>query len=334
MMTSLLNMLFRPRVLLARLPKRFLVYLFGGLVAGFVSPAAAVEPVRFQLRATAQADSTGVYLNQVIDTRDALPSVRLCDSPAFGKAATLTREQVAGYLREAGAELVISNWAGPEMVRITRRIRTLTEADMLNLLTETLQRDCVKDRGELELRPTRGWAEVPVPDEPLTLRILEQPTGGIAPAALYRFEIRSAREGVGIWQTAVQVRIWRDIWVAHSAVKRGEPLSDADLVRERRDVLPLRDSCADFVSQDSSLEFSEAVISGNPILARTLKPRAVIHRGQLAQAVFQDGALSITMKVEALEDGAPGQIIRTRNPVSRRDVSARVVNEQTLLISL
>ena len=50
--------------------------------------------------------------------------------------------------------------------------------------------------------------------------------------------------------------------------------------------------------------------------------------------VLQDGALSITMKVEVLEDGAPGQIIRARNPISRRDVSGKVLNEQTILITL
>jgi flagella basal body P-ring formation protein FlgA len=40
------------------------------------------------------------------------------------------------------------------------------------------------------------------------------------------------------------------------------------------------------------------------------------------------------MKVEVLEDGAPGQIIRARNPISRRDVSGKVLNEQTILVTL
>lgn len=299
-----------------------------------MSSAQAVEPSNFQLRASASADSTGIFLSQVVDTREALPVVRLGDSPTFGKTSSLTREQIAGLLRAAGSDLAVTNWSGPETVRISRRARIFTEADLLNLLTETLQRGCVKDKGELELRPTRPWTEISLPDEPLTLNILEQPTAGVTAAFITRFEIRTAREGLGIWQGSYQARIWREVWVAHSPVRRGEPLDTADVIRERRDVLPVREALADFVAPDAALEFSEPVISGSPVLARTLKPRKVVHRGQIAQAVLQNGALSITMKVELLEDGAPGQIIRARNPLTRRDVSGKVLNEQTLLITL
>ena len=318
------------------MPRRFfpLVFLFGCLCGGFVFPAQAVEPSNFQLRASASADSTGIFLNQLVDTREALPVLRLCDSPAFGKAATLTREQIAGLLRAAGSELAVTNWPGPGTIRITRRTRAFTEADLLNLLTETLQRDCVKDKGELELRPTRPWTEVNLPDEPLTLKILEQPTAGVTAAFITRFEIRTAREGLGVWQASFQAHIWREVWVAHTPIRRGESLDTADVIRERRDVLPVREALADFVVPDAAFEFSEPIMSGNLLLARTLKPRKVVHRGQIAQAVLQDGTLSITMKVEVLEDGAPGQIIRARNPLTRRDVSGKVVNEQTLLITL
>ena len=49
---------------------------------------------------------------------------------------------------------------------------------------------------------------------------------------------------------------------------------------------------------------------------------------------MQDGALNIMMKVEVLEDGAPGQIVEVRNPASMRSLSGKVVNDQTVEISL
>lgn len=336
MITFTSSEFYRRRVPPSRSTKRFLhiVFLFVCLFGGFVFAAQAVEPSNFQLRATAQADSTGIFLNQLVDTHEALPVLRLCDSPAFGKISTLTRPQLAELLRAAGSDLAISNWTGPETIRITRRCRAFTEADLLNLLTETLQRDCVKDKGELELRPTRPWAEVVLPDEPLTIKILEQPTAGVTAAFLTRFEIRTAREGLGIWQGSYRAYIWREVWIAHSPVRRGESLDTADVVRERRDVLPVREALADYVTPDGTLEFAEPVQANGILLSRVLKPRKVVHRGQIAQAVLQNGPLSITMKVELLEDGAPGQIVRARNPLSRRDVSGKVVNEQTILINL
>ena len=317
-------------------PKRFwlVVFLFAWLGGGFVHLAHAGEPSNFQLRPSAQADSTGILLSQIIDSRDPLPALRLCDSPAFGKISVLTREQITGLLRDAGADLTVTNWLGADAVRVSRRARAFTEADLLNLLTDTLQRDYVKDKGELELRPTRPWTELNLPDEPLTLKILELPTAGVTPAFITRFQICTAREGLGVWQITAKASVWREVWVAHSAIKRGDPLSTADLARERRDVLSVREALADFSTPDPALQLAEPVPAGTLLLARALKPRTVVHRGQLAQAVLQDGPLSITMKVEVLEDGAPGQIIRARNPLSRRDVTGKVLNEQTLLITL
>jgi flagella basal body P-ring formation protein FlgA len=111
-------------------------------------------------------------------------------------------------------------------------------------------------------------------------------------------------------------------------------ISEADVARERRDVLGVYESLAEFSTDDLSLELGSQVQAGGILLARHLKPRAVVHRGQIANALLEDGALSIMMKVEVLEDGAPGQIVRARNPVSLRNLSGKVINEKTILISL
>ena len=214
------------------------------------------------------------------------------------------------------------------------RTRAFSESEVLTLLAATLQRNYVKDRGDLELRFTQPWTAPALPDEPLTVNILELPTAGVTPSFIVRFQLCTARENLGTWQAAVQAHVWRETWVAHGTLRRGEPVNQADVVRERCDVLNLREALAEFSTDDSNLELAEPVSAGMPLLARMIKPRPVIHRGQITNAYVQDGTLSITTKVEALEDGALGQTIRARNPVSRRDLSGRVLDGQTILISL
>ena len=214
------------------------------------------------------------------------------------------------------------------------RQRTINENDLLALLTTTLQKECVKDKGDLELRLARAWTPTAIPDEPLSVKILDLPATGVTSSFILRFELRTARATVGTWQLSLQARIWRDVWIARSALKRGELAAEADLDRDRRDILALREPLAEFSPGDTSLELAEPLQAGSPVLARSVKARPVIHRGQAADALVQDGALSITMKVEALEDGAPGQIIRVRNAQSRRDIRGKVLNEQTILIPL
>jgi flagella basal body P-ring formation protein FlgA len=212
--------------------------------------------------------------------------------------------------------------------------RVITEIEVVTLLTAVLQRDYVKERGDLELRFTQPWVAPTLPDESLTMKISELPTAGVTPAFIVRFQLCTAERTLGTWQANVQAHVWREVWVAHSTLRRGAPLNSADVVHERYDVLKVREALADFSMDDADLELAEQVSSGAPLLARMIKPRVVIRRGQLTNARLQDGALTITTKVEALEDGAPGQTIRARNPVSRRDVRGQVVDGQTLLISL
>lgn len=214
------------------------------------------------------------------------------------------------------------------------QLRAFAESDLLALLTTTLQRDYVKDRGDLELRFTQPWSAPMLPDEPLILKVLEMPTVGVTPSFIVRFQLCTATATLGTWQAAVQAHVWREVWVAHTSLSRGEPVSAADVTRERRDVLNIHEALAEFSADDANLELAEPVAAGVPLLARVIKPRVVIHRGQVANALVQDGGLSVTTKVEALEDGAPGQMIRARNPVSRRDLSGRVLDGQTILISL
>jgi flagella basal body P-ring formation protein FlgA len=212
--------------------------------------------------------------------------------------------------------------------------RTFSESDLLALLTATLQRDHVQDRGELELRLTQPWKTLKVPDEPLSLEVLDLPTMGVTSMFIVRFELRTPQRSLGTWQAPVQARVWREVWVARSDLPRGDSVSDPAIERERRDVLTLHEPLADFEPGDSNLMLAEPVRAGAPLLARAVKLRPVLHRGQLADAVVRDGALSVTIKVEVLEDGVPGQVIRARNPQSRRDIRGKVINEHTILVAL
>ncbi len=71
-----------------------------------------------------------------------------------------------------------------------------------------------------------------------------------------------------------------------------------------------------------------------PVLNRSVRVRPVIRRGQVVDGVYQDGSLSISLKVETLEDGLLGQTVRVRNPKTKRELYGKVQNEQTVLIAL
>ncbi|MBI5385913.1 MAG: flagellar basal body P-ring formation protein FlgA [Verrucomicrobia bacterium] len=303
---------------------------------GFGSRARATEPSALLLRASAQVDSEGVFLNHLVAAASnaPLPALRLTNAPLFGQVLTLSRAQVAGWIAQLAPEWATTNFTGPASIRITRRARAFAESDLLTLLTQTLQRDHVKDRGELELRLVRPWTALSLPDEPITMRLLDLPTAGVSPMFIVRFELRAGNELLGAWQSAAQARVFREVLVARVTLKRGDTMREDDFARERRDLLAMRDPVFEMPGGEFAYEMADGLQAGAPAALRSFRLKPLLHRGQSADALVQDGALSVTMKVEVLEDGAPGQLVRARNPQSKREVRGKVLNEQTLLIPL
>ena len=304
-----------------------------GLGFSEISRARAGEVAPLQLVATAQVSGDGIFLPQIFQSAQPLPAIRLADAPAFGKNSVLTRAQVLDLLA-ANAPDLGTNFSGADIVRIARRTRTLGESDILGLLTSDLQRDYIKDKGQLELHLAQPWNPLLLPDEPLTLDILEMPAVGVTPGFIVRFTLRTAHETLGTWSANLQAHVWREVLVASSQLQRGDAVTPDQFARERRDLLVVREPVAELGANDDAYELAESVPAGAPLLARMLKARAVIHRGQRADALVQDGPLSVKTKVEVLEDGAPGQMVRARNALTHRELTGKVLDEKTILISL
>ena len=298
--------------------------------------AAAAPAVSWQLTAEARVDSTGIFLNQIVNATPpvALPQIRLAPAPPLGQTISLTRDQVIALARTNLPGINSTNWTGPARVRVSRRVRSLGESELADLLTAALQREYVKDLGELELRLATPWAAVTVPDEPLAVTLTQMPGAGINADFLAGFDLWNGKERVGHWQAVLLARVWRQMPVAHSPLLRGQLLRDADITMERRDVLALHDMVLQISKDDNSLALVENIAAGLTVPNRAVRPRPLLKRGQLVDGVFEQGSLTISLKVEILEDGLLGQTIRVRNPKTRRELYGKVQNEETVSIAL
>jgi flagella basal body P-ring formation protein FlgA len=287
-----------------------------------------------ELLPQASVGSRGVFLSDLVTNRTGqiVPPVLLGASPAIGRTVFLSRLQVNELLERKAPELACTNWGGTERIRIVRAARVVNEPLLKEMLTSSLQKDEVKDRGELELRFTRPWANILVPDEPLSIKLVELPASGISSSFVCRFELIVGSETIGTYQQPVHATIWKEIYVAHSLLTRGQLLRDADVALEKRDILNNRDYLVTIPLDDPYLELRENVPAGTQLTSRQLRLRAIIKRGRQVDAMFQDDSLTIAVKAEALEDGVPGQIVRVRNLQSRREFKGKVQDEQTVLV--
>lgn len=284
----------------------------------------------------AQVDSTGVFLDQVLSSgpTNSAMHIRISDAPAVGKLVTLSRAQLQALVVSVAPDVADQGWVGAASIQILRRTRPLPESEILQAIHSHLLKNAVRDHGELEVRFLRVWNPVTIPDEDYTLRVSDLPQGGLTSTFQIRFELLVGRESLGIWQIGVEARLFRNVWVSRQQLRRSEPVSEGDFALERRDVLRTRDMITEDTDLSHGWQMVENLNPGQPALRRSVQPRAVILRGQMVDALLKDGQISISLKAEVLDSGVPGQLIRLRNPISRKELRGKVINEQMVQIQM
>src|SRR6185312_8103537 len=97
--------------------------------------------------------------------------------------------------------------------------------------------------------------------------------------------MKAGDEIVGTWQINVNAKIWREVWVARSALLRGQMLQNADIGQERRDVLSFKEGLTSLPPDISSYDIAENLSGGAILTARAIKQRPIIKRGKTLDAL-------------------------------------------------
>jgi flagella basal body P-ring formation protein FlgA len=142
-------------------------------------------------------------------------------------------------------------------------------------------------------------------------------------------EVRGARRSA-----AVDLEVRVPVAVATRRLRRGE-LLEADAIRfETRELRRLPDDVLTAPSAAVGQRLRVAVREGSPLLVGYLAAEDVVHRGDaLVVDAGRDG-LDLHIEVRALEGGALGQVIRARNPASRREFPVEVTGPRAGRLAL
>jgi flagella basal body P-ring formation protein FlgA len=115
------------------------------------------------------------------------------------------------------------------------------------------------------------------------------------------------------------------VLVAATNISSGQPLTASMF---RQETKQLNQSPTQFYSEFDGLEFLELVrpiTAGSPIRKQDLKKSTLVRKGEPVQHVISSiTGLTLSVKLEAAEDGFAGEQIRLKNPESGRTVMGRV----------
>lgn len=208
----------------------------------------------------------------------------------------------------------------------------LTEVQVVGLLEQALRVFTSKE-GELRVVRVLGFSPIPLSRGDAITEVLL-----ISPSNSSRFgtAMLSAKDPEERLLLRRSIRFeweWkRPVWVAAEAQPSGPVQSEA-FVSETRDVLNMAGEPVLTSPLPSSLVLIRPVGKGDPLVQTNIKPAIAVTKGAAVSAEFRSGALLVTMRAVALENGSVGQTIRVMNPSSRKELYGKVTHENVVEVT-
>ncbi|MDQ0086088.1 flagella basal body P-ring formation protein FlgA [Variovorax boronicumulans] len=310
------------------------------------------EPlVSIELRPQVKLDQSSVRLGDVayLTTRD-LPTLRrlmtlpLGPAPRPGSPAVLDRDTIVRWVEaRSGLQTVDSalrvrssaiRWTGASETEIESAAQQLSGETVVNAARSALLNWLSQRSVRAEVEPVSTVRELFLPPGVPKLRV--------RPLANQTQPTRRMLVWVDAWvddrfvrTTAVvfEVSAWAPVAVATTNVGRGATVDPVVLrgAMETRevDLTTLRQGTPRAIKAggepaDGSERFRRPLRPGEVLTSAHLEATPAVMRGNWAHLLARSGDVSVESRVEVLQDGRPGQVVRVKVPGSSGEVLARV----------
>lgn len=205
----------------------------------------------------------------------------------------------------------------------------LTREHLVSELTRHLAAHFNLD-GELQLELLRPWSPPARLAKSWQLEVLEFPA--VAGSSML-LRCRVLADGAPAAESTLVLRasLWRDAWASRMPLANGDTFDPSMLEVRRVDLFRERDALPAAVG-DRSYAMTRAVAAGRLLTWRDVGRRPLVRKGQFVEVSAVEGQLVVTMKALAMENGAQGETVTVRNPESRKDFAAMVVDENRVQV--
>jgi flagella basal body P-ring formation protein FlgA len=129
------------------------------------------------------------------------------------------------------------------------------------------------------------------------------------------------------------VKLYQNVVVAARALAVHEQISAECLRYERLDVGRLAPGFLTDMNKVIGLQVRNSLQPGMVLTAYILDKPVIIARGSTVSTLARAGNLEVSTVGTVMQDGALGQIIRVQNANSRKFMSAKVLDEATVLVT-
>lgn len=261
-----------------------------------------------------------------------LQQIRLGRTPAPGQSIIFSAELLMIRLHTAGSDLTGLNWQVPPQFKVTARSQLVTGERLAGLATQYLQTHL--DGSDVEFRPVGQLQDLMVPPGDVSFSI-DLPYGlkYNAPTTVHISLGLDGQPYTSV-RARFEIKKYEQVAVASRAIAPRELVSDDNIIFERRDIGRMPPGYFTEPNRILGLvvkrQLSPGMVMGESVLEKPL----LIERGKTVRIVALTGGIEVSTPGVALQSGSVGQSIRVKNTNSQKVITARILDETTVLAQI
>jgi len=290
-----------------------------------------VRPSSEVTRSTVTVGDIATVQTETKDMADRIKGITICSSPLPGKSRVVAREQVITALKRSGIYNSIELLC-PQCINVSRSCTTVKG----DAIFETVRQFILNAQtwpGTVSVEPVRMPAPEIVPAGQLELRVKPGPRTIGRGRNYVPVEILTDGHAYRVVSVPVLVRMIAKVPVSSRAVARNEILDSSNIVWEEREVTLLPDDIV--IEELASTCIASVPIPQGAVLRRQwLSEPPAIKSGNEVEVVVTSGAIRVTDKGIAIQDGQVGEKIKVRLQGGSREIRATVKGPGTTEIRI
>ncbi len=210
---------------------------------------------------------------------------------------------------------------------------TLTAGDLRPYFMKALAQYAPWKEGEMEVREVTMYpSTVAVPKGKLEVEAEPPPGGRFLGRVTFLMTLSVDGEPERRIRMAGYVEVHKEVLCTATALRRGHVLSPSDLVTVRRPLSRLRGRPVASLHRVVGMALKRSVSAGQVVTEALLTPPIIVKRGDRVTILAKNPWIEIKAPGEARQNGAKGDVIRVKNLMSKKEITAEVVDASTVTV--
>lgn len=297
--------------------------------AGLVAETAALAAEQVHLKQTAVISGSSVMLSDIFSGIGTDKDLVIAAAPAPGQKLNFGARGLRRIAKRAGLDWQPAH--GRELVKIERASRMVPLINARLAIEDALMAGHVSDEIEIEFAQSRLRMLISEDKEP-TVQVHDL----IYDARTRQFSasLSAPADDPDALRVSVKGRVHAvvEMPVPQRHIRPGEVIKASDIgwrkVRARQSTYNTIGSVEALIDHTAR----RPLIAGRLVRRTDVRPRELVRKSDFVTVHFRSAAMSLTTRGLALEAGARGDVIRIRNPRSKKIIEGKVVGPNVAII--